>query len=272
MKKQDNKDYLLGVSQTELERLRFQHGVWKKVTDSFLDRLNVGRGWKCLDAGSGPGFVTFDLRERTGEKGEVTGLEPSEFYVENSKKETEKRVWKNVKFISSKLEEAALPQNYYDLIFSRWVIGFVPDAENFLKKCIASLKPGGIIAIQDYNYEGLFLFPKGGKFDIMPEKVKEYYRSGGGDPYIAAAFPGFFRKYNIELIEYTPVCLAGGPESGVFLWAEKFFMTHTQAMAERGIITQNECDEVLADWNEHRKNPDSVFFSPIVVDIAGKKQ
>ena len=48
-------------------------------------------------------------------------------------------------------------------------------------------------------------------------------------------------------------------------------MIHTQAIADRGIITQNECDEVLEDWNEHRKNPDAVFFSPIVVNIAGKK-
>ena len=266
-----SKDYILGANTIELERLRFQHRVWKDVTDDFLSRLDIRPGCKCLDAGSGPGFVTFDLRESAGESGEITALEPSEFYTEFLKSEIKRKGWTKVKVIRDRLEESELPQNYYDLIFSRWVIGFVTDAEKFLKKCIEALKPGGIIAIQDYNYEGLSLFPRGGAFDYMPEKVKEYYRSDGGDPYVAAKIPGIFRKNNLQLTEYTPVCLAGGPESGVFQWAEKFFMIHTQAIADRGIITQNECDEVLEDWNEHRKNPDAVFFSPIVVNIAGKK-
>jgi len=265
-----HKDYILGSNTNELERLRFQHGVWKKITDGFLDSLNIQQDWKCLDAGSGPGFVTFDLRDRTGESGEITALEPSEFYTEYLKSEINSRGWKNVKVINARLEESVLPKNYYDLIFSRWVIGFVPDAEKFLRRCLGALKPSGTIAIQDYNYEGLSLFPKGGAFDMMPEKVKEYYRSDGGDPFVAAVIPRIFRKNNLGLTEYSPVCLAGGPESGVFQWAEKFFMIHTQAMADKGIITQAECDSVLADWSAHRKNPDSVFFSPIVVNIAGK--
>ncbi|MGH2574367.1 MAG: hypothetical protein ACRDFC_01565, partial [Ignavibacteria bacterium] len=76
----------------------------------------------------------------------------------------------------------------------------------------------------------------------------------------------------VKLIDYTPVCLAGGPQSGVFQWAQKFFMKHTQAMADKGLISQEECDAVLEDWEMHRKNPDAVFFSPIVVDIAGVKE
>ena len=41
-------------------------------------------------------------------------------------------------------------------------------------------------------------------------------------------------------------------------------------MADKGIIDQNLADEMLADWLEHRNNPDSIFFSPIVVDAAGR--
>ncbi|HZV12664.1 MAG TPA: SAM-dependent methyltransferase, partial [Candidatus Kapabacteria bacterium] len=72
-----DKEYLLGINQTELERLQFQHGVWKKVTGGFLDRLGVQKGWKCLDAGAGPGFVSLDILERIGSNGEITLVEPS---------------------------------------------------------------------------------------------------------------------------------------------------------------------------------------------------
>ena len=33
---------------------------------------------------------------------------------------------------------------------------------------------------------------------------------------------------------------------------------------------QHEGDAMLADWLAHRKDPDALFFSPIVVDVAGK--
>jgi hypothetical protein len=28
---------------------------------------------------------------------------------------------------------------------------------------------------------------------------------------------------------------------------------------------------MLGEWIVHRKNPDAIFFSPIVVDVAGRK-
>jgi hypothetical protein len=58
------------------------------------------------------------------------------------------------------------------------------------------------------------------------------------------------------------------------VWKEithKFFSTHIQHMADKKIISQKEANEMLEDWMEHRNNPDAIFFSPIVVDAAGRK-
>ncbi|HTK82815.1 MAG TPA: methyltransferase domain-containing protein [Bacteroidota bacterium] len=262
-------DYLLGVNQTELERLNFQHSVWGHVTNNFFERLNVGSGWKCLDVGSGPGFVAMDLRERVGPTGEITALEPSKYYLEWFEQETKNRKWTNFKFINGDAESAKLPDSYYDLIFARWVIGFVPDAEKFLSSLFKALRPGGIIALQDYIYEGLSLFPRGGAFDGMADAVRGYWRSGGGDPNIAARIPVIFRKHGIQLKDYYPNVLAGGPESNVIEWAHRFFATHTQTMVDKGVIGQQVGDAMWKDWTDHRKNPDTIFVSPIVVDVAG---
>src|SRR5258706_15696269 len=82
-----HEDYILGVNEFELERLGFQHKVWKGVTDGFFDRLGIKKGMKILDAGSGPGFAAFDLLERTGPAGEGTPLEPNEMYLNYFKQE-----------------------------------------------------------------------------------------------------------------------------------------------------------------------------------------
>jgi SAM-dependent methyltransferase len=269
MSQAKNKDYLLGVNQSELDRLRFQQTVWGPVTNNFFDRIGVATGWKCLDVGAGPGLVSSELRGRVGERGEVTALEPGKFYRETFAQEIEKQRWTNVKIIDGTAEEVVLRPEHYDLIFVRWVVSFVPDLEKFMLRLFRALRPGGVIAVQDYYYEGLALHPRGGPWDRMPDVVRAYYRYGKGDPYVTGKLPALFRNHSIRLTELHPTQLAGGPESGVFGWAHRFFTVYTPIMAEKGIITQRDAEELMADWETHRKNADALFFSPIVVDVAG---
>ena len=261
--------YLLGVNQQELERLQFQHTVWGHVTKKFLGRLNVGKGWRCLDVGAGPGLVSMDLWELVCETGEVTALDPSQFYLEWLKKQADDKGWTNVQCSQGTAESADLPSRYYDLIFVRWVIAFVPDPEKFLVPLFSSLRTGGIIAIQDYYYEGLSLFPHGGPWDTMPDIVRAYYRSGGGDAYVTAKIPTIFRKHGLNVVDFTPTCLSGGPTSRVMEWAHTFFSNHVPLMGQKGVISSDQVEALMADWNAHRQNPDALFFSPLVVDIAG---
>ena len=266
-----NKEYILGTNQTELKRLEFQHEVWKEITDSFLVKLKIQKGWKCLDVGAGPGLVSLDLRNIIGESGEITVIEPSEFYLNYFKERCGKNNFQNIKFIQGILEDTALDEEYYDLIFLRWVIDFVKEPENFLLKLFSALKKGGVIAIQDYNYEGLGLYPKGGAFDKVAEYIRAYYRAGGGDPYFISRIPAILKKNKFSLEEYTPVGLAGDSQSGVFEWVNRFLTGHFNTLADLKIITEKEIAEVRNDWEEHKKNPDTVLFSPIVVNVSGKK-
>jgi SAM-dependent methyltransferase len=265
----EHNSYLLGVNQRELERLQFQHGVWGPVTRKFLSRLNVGRGWRCLDVGAGPGLVSVDLRELVGETGEVIALDPSQFYLDFLKKQASDRGWTNVKCLQGTAESVLLSSRSFDLIFVRWVIAFVPDPEKFLLPLFSALRTGGVIAIQDYYYEGLSLFPHGGIWDTIPDIVRAYYRSGGGDAYVTGRIPAIFRKHGLELTDFTPTCLSGGPASGVMEWAHRFFSLHIPIMAGKGLISPGQAEALMADWNAHRQNPDALFFSPLVVDVAG---
>jgi hypothetical protein len=52
-------------------------------------------------------------------------------------------------------------------------------------------------------------------------------------------------------------------------WAGQFFSSHTQLMVDKGLITQAEGRALVDDWEAHRRNPDAMFFSPLVIDIAG---
>jgi SAM-dependent methyltransferase len=264
------RDYLLGVGEDELERLRFQHEVWRPVTSGFLDRVGVPRGAACLDVGAGPGFVSSDLCERVGPTGHVTALEPSPFFLNHLEARAKGDGRNNLKGLLGKVEDTTLPRAAFDLIFVRWVVAFVADAEAFVAKLIPALRPGGVLAIQDYYYEGLSLFPRGGAFDGAADAVRTYYRSVGGDPYVTGRLPSLFKRLGLQLVEFSPHSLAGGPGSGVMEWGHRFFSKHLSSMVEKNILTPERGEAMLADWISHRENPDALFFSPLVVDVAGR--
>jgi SAM-dependent methyltransferase len=264
-------EYLLGDGDAELDRLKFQHSVWGPVTERFFDRLGVAAGWKCLDVGAGPGLVSIDIRERVGESGEVVALEPSEFYRNWFSGEIEKRGWSNVRTKEGTSFDAQLPRGYFDLIFIRWVIGFVPDPKSFLAPLVECLKPHGIIAIQDYVHEGCVMFPNGGAWDLFPDAMRKWWRVGGGDPYVGIKLPTVMRELGLEVIEYQPNTLSGGPDSPVMEWIGRFQTSQLGVMVEKGLITQSQAEAILRDWKGHQQNPDAIFFSPFVMDVAGRK-
>jgi hypothetical protein len=53
-------------------------------------------------------------------------------------------------------------------------------------------------------------------------------------------------------------------------WAHQYFTVHIPIMAEKGLITTELRDALLDDWDAHRANPDAIFFSPIIVDVAAR--
>lgn len=266
-----NYEYLLGDSAREVERLRFQHSVWGPVTHRLFHRLHLQPGYRCLDVGAGPGLVSMDLREHVGERGEVIALEPSEFFRDWFHHQVLQRGWTNVHILPGTAYDAALPQSHFDLIFVRWVIGFVPSPEPFLAPLVRALRPGGLIAIQDYIHEGCALFPNGGPWDRFPELMRLWWRSGGGDPFVGASLPVVFRRMGLEVVDYTPTALTGGHDSHVMEWMGRYLYSQLPVMVERKLTTETEAAAIRADWEAHLANPDTVFVSPFVVDIAGRK-
>jgi SAM-dependent methyltransferase len=264
-------EYLLGDDDIEIARLRAQHAVWGPVTARFLDRLGVGPGWRCLDVGAGPGLVTAELRARVGDEGEVTAIEPSRAFRDRFLEQSARHGWRNVQLLEGTAESVALPPSRFDLVFVRWVLGFLPDPDAFLRPLAAALRPGGVIAIQEYMYEGIALFPRGGAWERVPDTVRAWWRAGGGDPFTAASLPPRLRRLGLRVVDLTPNSLAGGPGSGPMTWVGAFLEAQVPVMVARGLISEADAEAAMADWRAHQADPDALVFTPIVVDVAARR-
>ena len=51
----------------------------------------------------------------------------------------------------------------------------------------------------------------------------------------------------------------------------RFLTSNIPRIVELGIIEESESKNILTDWNNHKLNKNSLFFSPIVVDVGGRK-
>lgn len=263
--------YPLGASGTELERLRYQHSVWSGVTRALLDRAGIERGARVLDVGCGPGFVTSELAARVGRSGSVHALDESARWIEHVEHEIDAHGWTQVRAECSRIEDAQLEDGRYDVIVARWVLSFVADPSAVVAKLARALKPGGRLALEDYNHEGVSLFPPSEGFRAVVRATRALYANHGGDVWIAGRASELVRGAGLELVSLTPNVICGGPDSPAFRWAGMFFPHFSTAMVEQGLLTSDERARFLVEWSERERDPDALFFSPIVVDVVARR-
>ena len=263
--------YVLGTNQQELDRLGFQHEVWGGVTRAFLDRIGIARGARCLDLGCGPGFVVEELRRRVGDSGSVVALDESQLWIDHLSREIAARKLTNVELVRSRIQDAELEPESLDVIFSRWVFSFLPQPASIVKKLARALKPGGVFAIEDYNHEGISIFPESEGLRAVVRATRAMYTQSGGDPWVAGRARRIFREAGLETLSITPNVMCGAPDSPVFRWAGRFFPHFSEAMVKKNLMTGEERELFLREWSERDRDPEAMFFSPFIVDAAARK-
>lgn len=263
--------YVLGTNDYELARLRLQQEVWGGVLERFLDRIAIRAGARVLDVGCGPGFALDALRTRAGEQGEVVGLDESPTWRAAAEARIAELGWRNVRFVLGRAEDLQRDARGFDLIFARWVFSFVRDPAGLVARLASALAPGGVLAIQDYNHEGVSLFPPSEGFEAAVRGTRALYASRGGDPWIAGRLPGLLAAAGLEQIALDCDVLCGGPSSPAFRWADAFFPYHSTNMVAAGVLTPVERELFLAEWAARATDRSAIFFSPIVVSIAARK-
>lgn len=108
---------------------------------------------RVLDIGCGKGINTADpVGERVldairASAAELWGVEPDPAVVPNPKFD---------RFVRGTLEEAELPEGYFDVAFAHYVVEHVADPLAFLRKAYRSLRPGGCLVFITPNARHYF--------------------------------------------------------------------------------------------------------------------
>ncbi len=269
----EDQQYILGTKDEELTRLGFQHQLWSEITAKTWRRAGFRPGQNLLDAGCGPGFAAFDLAQLMGPDGYVTGVDKSDRFINYCRAQMKARGVSNITVEVCDLENADLPQSSFDGAYARWVFCFLQHPEAAVSAIARSLKKGAPFAIQDYyNCGTLDLYPESESFKKVYTAVWESWHIRGGNPEIGRRLPEMLAANRIEVTHINPIIRIARPGAALWKWPESFFNSYMPTLVEMGLITEEDRQSFLQDWQERSVNPKAFFTTPLNIEIIGRKR
>jgi ubiquinone/menaquinone biosynthesis C-methylase UbiE len=116
-----------------------------------IDLLGPLGGATVLDIGCGTGRNFPILVPRLGDGGRVIGLDYSQGMLDQARKRVAARGWNNVALVRGDAAQLEGVPESIDAAVSIWCLGIVHDLEAALNRAIDTLRPGGRIAIMDFQ-------------------------------------------------------------------------------------------------------------------------
>jgi SAM-dependent methyltransferase len=183
----------------------------------------VRRGWRVLEIGPGAGSLHMELRRRVG--GTVDAVERSPKFASQLEALTRRDRLGPSRIFFSDLIDADLPANTYDLIFARWVFLFLPDAAAHVKLLARALKPGGMLAVQDYHRDTFMLVPRPTDWDGFIAADRAFFAAHGGDVNIGVRMPQLMLDAGLELASVEQTTKEGHPGSPTWNWVTDYMLS-----------------------------------------------
>lgn len=240
-------DYVLGITETEIDRLGLQHRVWRARMLDLWRRAGLLQGQTALDIGCGPGWASVDLAELIGPKGKVIAIDRAPSFLAHARTLAAQHglAWLDVREgdVSAELPVDAP----VDFAWCRWVLAFVKDRAAALSAIAAAIKPGGVLAIQEYlDYAAWSLVPRDPAFQRFVDATMASWRADGGEPDTAIELPKLLDAAGFDLVSFDPIVDVTHPKDLLWAWPASFARTGAQRMVETGRLTQTEADAAQA--------------------------
>lgn len=143
----------IGYSREDLEKIP-QEAIGGLGCGNPVNFLDLEKGEKVLDLGSGMGIDVFLASEKGDSKGRAVGVDASDEMVRRAKEIARNHGYENVKFRRGEIEELPFEDNSFDVVISNCVINLSTDKLKTYKEVYRVLKPNGRTLISDIVTEG----------------------------------------------------------------------------------------------------------------------
>lgn len=148
-----------------------------------IESLQLTEGSVVADIGAGDGDQTLAIARHVGPTGQVYSTELGEESLQELRESIESADVENVTVLEGAPTQTNLPEESFDAIYLRRVYHHIGDPPSMNASILESLKPGGRLAIIDFEPRGDEADPggraSGDNHGVTPETVTEELESAG---------------------------------------------------------------------------------------------
>lgn len=132
-----------------------------KPIENLVDKLRFTGKESVFEAGCGTGFATVLIAEKLKESGNVIAVDLSESMLAEARKRAHSKGIRSIRFVAGDALETLRAEGTFDIIFSSWVLGYIPLKPFFTLASRALVKQGQVAFVvhkEKSPYEQLQIF------------------------------------------------------------------------------------------------------------------
>ncbi len=269
----NEKDYVLGTHDAEVERLGLQHSVWRPRASLAWRRGGFTRGQTLIDVGCGPGYAAVDLAGIVGPEGRVLALDRSRRFLDVVEHAAKTRGLPQIEAIECDLDETRWADAVADGAWSRWVYAFVRDPRAVLSRVAQRLRPGGVMVLHEYvDYRAWRLSPRSSDFEDFVSEVILSWRESGGEPDIALELPRWLKELDFDVVGLEAISEVARPADFMWQWPKAFFTVGLERLVELGRVEAARAQAMRAAFDGAEHTPGTFMITPTVLEIVARKR
>ena len=237
--------YVLGHAEHELQRLARQAALIGPTTRTLLIEAGIRPGMRVLDFGTGRGDVALLAAELVGPEGSVVGIDLAPSAIAVARERVAEMGLGNVSFHAG--DPAALDdEEPFDAVVGRYVLLFVPEPAEMLRRLAGRLVPGGVVAFHEVDWSLHRSVPPIEVWDRCCRLVLDALTAGGADIQVGSTLPAVFAAAGLDSPALRLSAIVGGGlrSDDVIGRLVGLVTTLRPSLVERGVIDADELDPI----------------------------
>jgi SAM-dependent methyltransferase len=156
----------------ERARLAGMESLWDPGSQALLDELGITGGWSCLEVGAGGGSM---VEWMAGRGAKVLAVDIDTRFIEPLASDLVE-----VRRVDLRTDELAASR--FDLVHARLVLEHLTDRQRILERLAATLRPGGWLVIEDYDWTGYGFEGDDPQLERVSEAILAFMQRSGFEP------------------------------------------------------------------------------------------
>ncbi len=264
--------YPLASSPDEIDRLRVQAESLAGEAAIMLDRIGIAAGSACLDLGCGAGGTTDLLAARVGPNGRVLGVDVDEFSLAAARAWAEGLGLRDVTFQAGSIFDDDLAPESFDLVHLRYVITTIGKHEDVVRSALRLVKPGGVLALQEADADGIATIPRNPAFDRLKDVVVSVFIGTGADPFAGRQVFRLLRDAGLREVDFRACTARARSHDDLSDYLPQTVLSLREAILKFGLMKETEIDEAVAACRAHLADPNTISTTSTVFQAWGRKQ